>query len=143
MASTLTCTRRIEFDAGHRVVEHESKCKYLHGHRYVVEATFGATSLDDIGRVIDFGQVKTILGTWIDDNWDHTCILWERDKELGEVIASQTEQVIYYLPYNPTAENIARYLLEEVCPKLFKDSGIECVSINIGETPNCSALAEA
>ena len=37
---TTTCTRRIEFDAAHRVMEHESKCRHLHGHRYAIEATF-------------------------------------------------------------------------------------------------------
>ncbi len=42
----ITCTRRIEFDAAHRILNHESKCKMLHGHRYAIEATFEAKNLD-------------------------------------------------------------------------------------------------
>jgi 6-pyruvoyltetrahydropterin/6-carboxytetrahydropterin synthase len=54
----ISCTRRIEFDAAHRVMEHESKCKHLHGHRYALEATFVAPDLDTLGRVVEFGVIK-------------------------------------------------------------------------------------
>ena len=64
----ITCTRRIEFDAAHRILNHESKCKMLHGHRYVLEAEFTAKKLDKLGRIIDFGVIREVLGTWIDDN---------------------------------------------------------------------------
>ena len=132
----ITATRKLEFDAAHRVKRHESKCKNLHGHRYVVEVTAEAPELDDLGRVIDFGVLKAKLGTWLDDNWDHTTVLWDEDKELGEAIAAVTSQKIYYLPNNPTAENMAKYLLEEICPTLF--TGPLIISkILIRETPNC------
>lgn len=136
----ITCTRRIEFDAAHRVMEHESKCKHLHGHRYAVEATFAGEGLDTLGRVIDFGEVRTILGSWIDDHWDHATILFDQDKKLGDSITAVTHQKIYYLPYNPTVENLAKYLLEDVCPALFSRKA-RCTSIKIWETPNCSAEA--
>jgi len=137
----LTCTRRIEFDAAHRVMEHESKCKHLHGHRYAVEATFAASKLDKLGRVVDFGVIKNVLGKWIDDNWDHTTILFDKDKALGKVIADKTGQKIFYLPANPTAEKMAEYLLHEICPKLFKRHAIACTHIRLYETPNCYAEA--
>lgn len=132
-------TRKIEFDAGHRILQHESKCKYLHGHRYVVQATFTAKNLDNLGRIVDFGVIKEVLGGWIDDNFDHNTILSTADKELGDMIASQTGQEIYYLEYHPTAENIAKYLFEEICPVIFKDHEVECVEIIVHETPNCHA----
>jgi len=138
----IICTRRIEFDAAHRVLEHESKCRNLHGHRYAIEASFEAesldTKLDKLGRVVDFGVIKELLGAWVDDNWDHTTILFEQDFELGKNIASVTGQKIFYLPTNPTAENMAAYLLEEICPQLFAGRGVRCVSIRLQETPNCS-----
>jgi 6-pyruvoyltetrahydropterin/6-carboxytetrahydropterin synthase len=140
---TITCTRRIEFDAAHRVMDHESKCKHLHGHRYAVEATFAARDLDTLGRVIDFGQVREKLGAWIDAHWDHAAILNEKDRGLGEAIAAKTRQTIFYLPANPTAENMAQYLVSEVCPKLFGDSGARCTRIRLYETPNCYADAVA
>ena len=134
----VTITRKIEFDAAHRVVEHESKCKYLHGHRYVLEVSFSAPKLDSVGRVIDFGLVKDIVKSWIDENFDHTAILYEKDKELGEAIAKLTNQKIYYLNSNPTAENIGLHLLEDILPKLFSDMEIKIESLKLYETPNCS-----
>lgn len=135
----ITCTRRLEFDAAHRVMLHESKCKNLHGHRYVLEATFTADALDSVGRVVDFGVIKEKLGAWIDSHWDHTTILFEKDKALGEAIAGQTKQTIFYLPANPTAENMATYIFEVICPDLFKGSGLRCTNITLHETPNCKA----
>jgi len=137
--SPLTCTRRIEFDAAHRVVGHEGKCKHVHGHRYALEATFASRELDTIGRVVDFGVIKDVLGKWIDDNWDHTAILFDEDKPLGKAISSITGQKIFYLPANPTAENMAEYIIHTVCPKLFADLPIQCTRIRLYETPNCYA----
>jgi 6-pyruvoyltetrahydropterin/6-carboxytetrahydropterin synthase len=135
----IICTRRLEFDSAHRVMNHESKCRMLHGHRYVVEASFTAKNLDNLGRIIDFGVIREVLGKWLDDNFDHTTILWDQDKILGENIAQITRQKIYYLPYNPTAENIAKYLFENICPKLFSKYPIKCYQIKVFETPNCSS----
>lgn len=139
----ISCTRRIHFDAAHRVMEHESKCKHLHGHRYVVEASFTATQLDELGRVIDFGVIQERLGGWVDTYWDHNTVLHEADKELGKSIAASTHQAIFYMPTNPTAENMAAYLLHTVCPALFAESGITCTRIRLYETPNCYADAVA
>lgn len=133
----ITCTRKIEFDAAHRIIKHESKCKMLHGHRYSLEATFAAKELDNLGRVIDFGVIKEVLGSWIDDNLDHNTILSIQDKILGESITQQTNQKIYYIDENPTAENIAKHIFEEICPKLFADKNVKCVAIRLFETPNC------
>ena len=134
----LSCTRRIEFDAAHRILNHESKCKMLHGHRYSLELTFSSKELDKLGRVIDFGNVRDIIGKWIDDNLDHNTILSQNDKELGDLIESKTGQKIYYLKENPTAENIAKHLFEDIVPELFKDYDTNLVKIKLYETPNCS-----
>ena len=138
--SDITCTRRIEFDAAHRVMGHEGKCRHVHGHRYAIEATFAAREqLDTLGRVVDFGIIKGLLGGWVDANWDHTTILFDKDKQLGDAIAGVTAQKIFYLPANPTAENMAEYVMRHVCPKLFADYPIRCVRIRLYETPNCYA----
>ena len=96
-----------------------------------------AKELDDLGRVIDFGVIREVLGAWIDENFDHNTILCSKDKNLGEKIASETGQKIYYIEENPTAENIANYVLTEICPKLFVDKNVKCVAIKLYETPNC------
>lgn len=138
---TLTCTRLIAFDAAHRVIGHEHRCRHLHGHRYTAEATFAAETLDALGRVVDFGVVRERLGGWIDAHWDHTTILDARDRDLGEAIARETGQAVFYLPFNPTAENMANYLFATVCPDLFAQSGVRCVGVRLWETPNCYADA--
>jgi 6-pyruvoyltetrahydropterin/6-carboxytetrahydropterin synthase len=134
---TLSCTRRIEFDAAHRLRDHEGKCKHLHGHRYVIEASFSSEGLDSVGRVVDFGVIRERLGNWVDEHWDHNVILWEKDKALGDSIHAETKQAIFYLPSNPSAENMALYLHTVVCPMLFDELGITCTNLRLYETPNC------
>ncbi len=131
------CTRRIEFDAGHRVIGHKNKCKYLHGHRYVLEITAATSELDEIGMVADFGLLKTIMKNWIDVNIDHNVILYKNDHNLGEHISQSTGQSVYYLDSNPTAENIALHLWNDIIPFLFAESLFRILKIRLYETPNC------
>jgi 6-pyruvoyltetrahydropterin/6-carboxytetrahydropterin synthase len=138
----IICVRKIEFDSAHRLINHESKCRMLHGHRYVVEASFCAKKLDDVGRVIDFGVIREVLGSWIDEHFDHNTILSIADKKLGEEISKSTQQKIYYLADNPTAENIAKHLLEEICPKILIDQHVQCIAVKLYETPNCFVYVE-
>ena len=134
-------SRKIEFDAAHRVYGHEGKCKYLHGHRYSLEAEFSATTLDALGRVIDFSVIKERVGEWINTHWDHNTILWEQDKPLGDDITRHTGKEPYYLKHNPTAENLALFLKEEIFPALFKNDHICCERVILHETPNCKVIA--
>lgn len=140
MTKEIYCTRKIEFDAAHRVIGHENKCKYLHGHRYVLEVTFSAPNLDSLGRVIDFGELKNIIKEWIDDNLDHTTILSTEDNQLGLAISQLTNQKIYYLGANPTAENIATHLFVDIFPELFKNHPAKLNQVLLYETPNCHVV---
>lgn len=138
----ITCTRRLEFDFAHRVLNHESKCKHWHGHRGVVEIEAHAEGLDSIGRIIDFSVLKQKIGTWIDDNWDHNSIIF--DEDLDSIAAFELikgNKKPFVAPWNPTAENIANHLLTVVCPELLKDSGVTVVKVRFWETPNGSAEA--
>ncbi len=141
----ITCTRRLEFDAGHRVLGHEGKCASMHGHRYGVEVTCetsGGETTDSLGRVIDFSVIKRLVGEWLDHHWDHGFILYDKDEEMVRVFRSLgKEHKSFLLPYNPTAENLARYLLQEICPVLFRTYGIRAIMVAVYETPNCRAEA--
>jgi len=138
-------TRKIEFDAGHRVLGHEGKCRNLHGHRYVAEIAVSAKDLDSLGRVIDFGVIKDVIGGWIDEYWDHNMILHPDDPlfKIGEAWDLNGIEVIvgrdpYVMPGgNPTAENLAR-VLHDICCELLPDY-LMVVYVKIWETPNCSA----
>ena len=111
----IVCTRRIEWDAMHRIPLHESKCKAFHGHRYAAEITCVADQLDNLGRVIDFGVIKSKVGTWIDEHWDHTAILMKGDDDPAIQILAQSNAAhgrpVYWLDQHPTAENkrVARW----------------------------------
>lgn len=137
---SVTCTRRIQFCAGHRVYNHESKCRNLHGHNYVALFTADAP-LDSLGRVIDFSVLKERIGGWIDFNWDHGFLVWEDDTEALFAVGSIPGQKVYQMPYNPTAENMAKYLLERICPGLLEGTGVRVTGVRIWETENCYAEA--
>lgn len=138
----ITCTRRIQFCSGHRVWKHESKCNHLHGHNYVAFFEAQAPKLDEIGRVIDFGVLKEKLGGWIDKNWDHAMLLWNSDPVVDMYRGGPLQgQRHYLMPLNPTAENMASYLLDRVCPDLFDKTGITITKVTIWETENCYAEA--
>lgn len=132
----IECTRRIEFDAAHRVIGHENKCKYLHGHRYVLEVTASSNELNDLGMVVDFGDLKNVIKGWIDLNLDHNVILHKDDKDLGDFIENYTNQKVYYLKSNPTAENIALHLKLDIIPMLFSEIPFQIVKVRLYETPN-------
>lgn len=141
-----TCTRRIQFCCGHRVSGHESKCAHLHGHNYVVEVTARADGLDGIGRVVDFSVLKERIGGWLEEKWDHGFVLWEKDEHGIEAMAAfrrsaQRPQKIYLMPTNPTAENMADFLLRVICPMVLAGTGVEACRVVVIETENCWAEA--
>lgn len=149
--------------AGHRVVGHESKCAHLHGHNYRFHFTcvpgvqppaqrkfFGQKSepnpdardkrgLDNLGRVVDFSVVKATLCQWLEDKWDHKFLVWEHDPNLMDLTAIDPVGVVM-VPFNPTAENMAQYLVEVVAPKLLDPEGVVLLSCRIEETRKCSAI---
>lgn len=135
------CSRKIAFCAGHRVWGHESACAHLHGHNY--RAFFHATAprLDAVGRVIDFSLLKKRLGGWIERNWDHGFLLHRDDEEAIAAVRGVAGQKLFLLDANPTAENLAAYLLSEVAPEELSDTGVTVDRVVLWETENCFAEA--
>jgi len=134
---SITITRKLEADIGHRLVGHEGKCRNVHGHRYVFEVEVTAPDLDAVGRVIDFSVIKAELGGWIDEHWDHGFIYQAGDPIEGFLIAN--DQRRFMMVNSPTAENIAA-LFKSVAVNLMAQHGIDVVSVKLWETPNCFAL---
>ncbi len=116
----ITNMKRISFNAGHRLMNHGGRCENLHGHNYVAEIYVTARDTDELGRVVDFAVVKGLFKTWIDDHWDHAMILAEQDEVAIKAIRSVEPHRLYLMPWNPTAENMARYLLQRVAPALLE-----------------------
>lgn len=139
MNPVITIARRFEFDMGHRVTHHRSKCRHLHGHRYSVLFFLTGELIDDPGAgdhgmVMDYGDVKERLAALI-DGLDHGFMIWSEDPLCTTLQATGTKIIV--VPFVPTAEHIARHLLERSRAIL----GELVVSVTVYETPNCSAEA--
>lgn len=130
--SMFRVSREIDFCYGHRLLNYDGKCKYLHGHNGRAVITIEAETLDDRGMVLDFSDIKKTVSTWIDDNLDHRMLLHREDpavemlRELGEPL--------HLLDNNPTAENIAKLIYEFTA-----QSGFPIVQCQLWETPRCYA----
>lgn len=134
--------RKVTFCAGHRLLNHEGKCANLHGHNYLVEFHVTGNEIDALGRVVDFSVLNRVFKGWIDEHWDHGCLLWDKDQSAISAVQSIQPHRIYLLPYNPTAENMAMYLLNEISPKLIatiKGYDLRVTKVVVWETENASA----
>jgi len=119
-------------DTGHRVVGHEGKCKFLHGHTYEFEITLRSDELVGPGFVMDFGGVKDHI-----DLWDHRLLIWTEDPFLWEAegVRDPHPWGIYLVPFNPTAENMAQHLAET----FYEEENIDYVSAIVRETESTAA----
>lgn len=135
----VTAKRYHDFSYGHVVLGHESKCANLHGHNGRVHFTCAAPTIDDVGRVIDFSAIKYRLCDWVENEWDHRFLI-SQDHLLAYPLSDFDKSVVI-LPFNPTAENLAAYLLHVIGPLQLKDTGIVLTSVDFEETVKCSACA--
>lgn len=84
--------KRLEISAAHRLkLDYPSKCTELHGHNWIITVYCRARELNANGMVTDFTDIKRI----VTEHLDHRCL-------------NDT------MPFNPTAENIARWICEHV-----------------------------
>jgi 6-pyruvoyltetrahydropterin/6-carboxytetrahydropterin synthase len=125
-------SRQIDFCYGHRLLNYEGKCRYLHGHNGRAIITIEADRLDERGMVLDFSDIKQVVSAWIDDNLDHRMIL-HRDDPAAKVLQEMGEP-LYLMDENPTAENIARLIYH-----ITADNGFPIIEARLWETPNCYA----
>lgn len=137
-STTLIHAKRYhDISCGHRVYNHESKCAHLHGHNYRVHFSVAAPALDAIGRVLDFSVIKSHLCMWLEDNWDHHCLIWEKDPWLPAL--QEVDPTVVVVPFNPTAENMGLYLLRVVAPQALEGTGCVLTEVTVEETRKCSA----
>jgi len=133
----ITAERYHDISCGHRVHGHESKCANLHGHNYRIHFEVDSPELDAVGRVLDFSVIKSHLCMWLEDNWDHKFLVWAEDPMHSYLKDIDNEVVV--VPFNPTAENMAKYLVEVVAPYQLTGTGARLIRCTIEETRKCSA----
>jgi 6-pyruvoyltetrahydropterin/6-carboxytetrahydropterin synthase len=125
-------TREIDFCYGHRLLNYDGKCQYLHGHNGRAVIVMESNTLDDRGMVLDFSDIKIVLSRWIDENLDHRMILRHDDPAVP--LLRQLGEPMYLIDVNPTAENIARLIYD-----ISVASGFPVVETRLWETPRCFA----
>jgi 6-pyruvoyltetrahydropterin/6-carboxytetrahydropterin synthase len=125
-------TRELRFCYGHRLLHYDGKCRHLHGHNGRAVITLAAPSLDSLGMVADFSQIKRVVGGWIDSHLDHRMIL-HRDDPALPLLEAQGEP-IFRVDANPTAETIARLIYDFTAGQ-----GFPVVEVRLWETDDSFA----
>ena len=140
LKGAVVASRFHDISCGHRVYGHESKCAHLHGHNYRIHFNVvqeDVTAVDSIGRVMDFSVIKTMLCMWLEDNWDHKFLVWSVDP--WAAILKTLDNAVVITDFNPTAENMAQYLVDVVGPKQLLGTGCRLAVCKIEETYKCHA----
>jgi 6-pyruvoyltetrahydropterin/6-carboxytetrahydropterin synthase len=149
----ITANRYHDISCGHRVVGHKSKCRFLHGHNYRfhfevepwpangVYIPRSDDGLDDLGMVMDFGVIKKYLCDWLEANYDHKFLVWDKDPLISMLKIASPES-LYIVTFNPTAENIAKNFVLEIAPALLAGTGVRLRKLTLEETRKCSATYE-
>ena len=143
-------TTRLEFDAGHRIPHHNSQCRNLHGHRYVIEITLGGDIIkkeqtSENGMVMDFSDVKRIARESVVDVWDHAFLVYEKDGVVLDFLNTLPDHKTVIFKEVPTAENMAAEAFRILQDKYQDTYGnhLKLMRVRLYETPNSWADATA
>lgn len=109
------------FDAAHFLRNYHGKCEALHGHRYRLIARVRAVKLDESGLGLDFTELKRLLA--------------ESTKKLDHILLNDIKP---FDNINPSAENIARSVFEELKPKI--KTGVNLYAVEVWESPESQAI---
>lgn len=137
-------TRRLEFDAGHRISTHNSQCRHLHGHRYVIEITLSGDIIADEGvaeqgMVMDFSEVKRIAKTELVDQWDHAFLVYSGDTQVLSFLQTIQDHKTVVFKSQPTAENLAitAFRILDAAYQDIYGNQLKLEQVRLFETPNC------
>ena len=125
-------SQEIEFCYGHRLLNYDGKCRYLHGHNGKAVIVLEAPELDSRGMLVDFTDIKKSIATWIDATLDHRMILNEQDPTVDYF--RSIKEPILTIPENPTAETIARMIY-----RFAKEQRLPIAEVSLWETTKAYA----
>jgi 6-pyruvoyltetrahydropterin/6-carboxytetrahydropterin synthase len=136
-------TRRLEFDAGHRIPNHNSQCRHLHGHRYAIEITLSGNiitteGVSEQGMVMDFSDVKRIAKERVVGAWDHAFLVYRGDAMVLDFLNTIPGHKTVVLDVVPTAENLAKVAFD-LLDSAYRDTfgnNLKLERVRLYETPN-------
>ncbi len=124
-------TIKAEFAAAHQLRGYRGKCENLHGHNFQIEVAVKGETLDRVGMLVDFVEVKNAINGAF-EGVDHTNL---NDHPFFAAPAGGRE-----IGTNPSAENVARFLFGEVSRRLRElNPAAEVDSVTVYETDRCGA----
>jgi len=136
-------TRRLEFDAGHRIPNHKSQCRHMHGHRYAIEVTVSGDLVADTGNseegmVMDYGDIKRIVQRVIATPWDHAFLVYRGDTAVVNFLRTLPQHKTVALDVIPTAENLAIHAFKALDRAVADTYGdrLHLERVRLYETPN-------
>ena len=140
----LTITRKLEFDAGHRIPDHNSQCRNLHGHRYALHITLTGVVVEQDGRsdkgmIMDFSDIKALANRHLVDLWDHAFLVYEQDTVVRQFLDAMPDHKTVVLDRVPTVENLAQIAFDTLQGVFRSEAGLRLVKVTLYETPNCWA----
>ena len=137
----------IQWDMGHRVMNHRSICRGLHGHRYKAEICIegdmiSVEGVSEEGMVVDFSDIKDIALSFIHSDLDHAFMVWDKDQEMLDFFNSSEGHKPVVVPFTPTAENVAKYIYDTLSPQIVDKygNGLHLSSVKVWETPTSYAV---
>lgn len=129
-------SKEVHFCYGHRLLEYDGKCRFLHGHNGKAVITLEAPQLDRLGMVVDFTRIKQVIQKWVDDVLDHKMLL-HRDDPIIPHLKTMGEP-FFVMQVNPTAENIARLIFDYA-----RQQGFPVVEVSLWESlTSCASCTD-
>ena len=132
--------KQFTFSMGHRLSCHEGLCKNFHGHNYRVEIGVKGEYLNKkTGMLIDFGDLKSVVNGFL-DMLDHALMVNETDEDLAKRMTEVLPELkIIETPFEPTAENMAKEIYDNVGEVLTKMYAVKMDYVIVFETDSSSA----
>ena len=127
------------WEMAHRLQCHKGKCFNLHGHSYKMLVEFEGTINPNTGMVLDYFDVKDIVGPLVDE-LDHSVIIWEKDSILIDKI-SELNSAHVIVPFETTAENLVGYFLKKISKTKLPQEILK-IKVRVCETENTYAEDE-
>ena len=124
----ITVTKSFSFAMAHNLMNHNGKCRYIHGHNYKLEVTVSTNSPSEnvdgsiYGMLIDFKDLNKIISDNVIEKYDHSFLVWNRgtgfeqfDNFLREILDEEIfRNNIRVVSYRPTAENMCVVMAKEI-----------------------------
>jgi len=136
-------TKEFSFEMAHALEGHDGACRRIHGHSYRLWVTVGGEPVPTagspkLGMVVDFGDLKRIVGEQIVDRFDHAFVV-RRTAENSALVDALAAHYggVRVVDWQPTSENLVRHFVELLAPRL--PAGVELRAVRLSETASSYA----